>query len=145
MAEAMSAPKHIVRGTALFYKVDPKSLEGFDEWAEWLDSLLHGPCEVMECQGDLILTEQRQLVTRLTGLKIEIYPNEHAPPHFHVNGPGARVSFAIKDCSVIDGVPSGKLHRTIRYWHREAKPKLIEVWDSTRPTSCPVGPYRQVP
>lgn len=139
----MPAPKHIVKGTPLFYLVDPSTLDDFEEWVEWLDALLNGPCEVIERNEELLLVEQRQLVARIHGLKIEIYPHEHPPPHFHVTGPDIGVSFSIDNCSVIDGAPNGKLLRTIRYWHREAKPKLIEAWNSTRPTSCPVGLYRK--
>jgi len=136
-------PKQIAKGTPLFYMVDPGELEGLDDWAEWLDALRNGPCGIEEADGRLHLVEIRQLVGRLSGgIRIEVYPDEHAPPHFHVRAPSLNASLAIEDCRVLKGTVSGADLRTIRYWHAHAKPDLIRCWNETRPGDCTVGCFR---
>lgn len=139
----MSRPKEILRCTAVFFLVDPAQLQGLTEAVEWLESLLNGPCEVVAHDGQDVIVEQRQLIDRLGGLKIEIYPNEHPPPHFHVVAPKVYASFAIEDCNLLQGQVSGQDHRKIRLWHATFKPLLIDRWNDTRPTDCKVGTYRE--
>lgn len=122
---------------------DPAELGGFEEWAEWLEAILHNPCSVWDRDGELVLLEIRQLVARVNGIRIEIYANEHAPPHFHVRSPNVDASFAIVDCRKLAGDVSPGDLRKIRYWHKHAKPLLIERWNSTRPTDCVVGKYQR--
>jgi hypothetical protein len=86
------------------------------------------------------LLSTRQLVERLANLRIEIYPTEHAPPHFHLRGPGLNASFAIEDCRHLAGEIDGREAALVRHWHRAARTKLVKVWNATRPTDCPVGP-----
>jgi hypothetical protein len=80
-------------------------------------------------------------VARLDGLRIEIYPDEHAPPHFHVKSPGLDASFTIDDCRLLKGNPDSHVIRKVQFWHRHAKRELISVWNLTRPTDCVVGKY----
>jgi hypothetical protein len=124
-----------------FHLVDPEELESFDEWAAWLEALLHNPCAVFERDGELILLETKQLVARVNGLRLEIYSREHPPPHFHVVAPDIDATFAIDDCRQLNGTISPSAARKVRYWHGYSKPKLIEVWNGTRPSGCTVGPY----
>ena len=72
--------------------VNPSELEGLKEYAEWLEAILHRPCSVWEEDGKEFLIEIRELVARVNGLKIEIHPNEHPPPHFHVKTPKVNAS-----------------------------------------------------
>lgn len=128
----------------MFYLVAPEDLEGFDEWTQYLDSLLHGPCRVEEVAGELCLVEERQLVDRVRGLKIEIFGKEHPPPHFHVSSCDVNASFAIDDCRLINGTaPSGNALRAIQYWHKNARQNLMEIWNATRPDGCSVGEFRE--
>ena len=127
--------------TRRFHLVNPVELEEFDEWARWLEALLHNPCSILERNGEQLLLESKQLVERLNGLKIEIYSNEHPPPHFHVKSPEVNATFAIEDCRQLTGhAPSSALQKIV-YWHQFSKQKLIEAWNSTRPTDCTVGKY----
>lgn len=139
----MSAPKEAVQGTPMFFLVDPRELVTWDEWAEYLDSLLNGPCGFLEDGGKLSLLEQRQLVDRVRGLKIEIFFDEHAPPHFHVRGSDVDASFRISDGILLQGCVSARDRRAIDYWYERARPTLIETWNSSRPGDCPVGKFRQ--
>lgn len=138
----MTPSKQQLREYGAFHLVNPDQLDGIDEWGEWLEALLHKPCSIWEEEsGELILLEIRQLVDRVNGLRIEIYPNEHPPPHFHVKSPNVDASFSIDDCSKIGGTISGMDYRKIKYWHQKAKPLLIARWNSSRPTNCVVGEY----
>lgn len=105
----------------------------------WLLERFLSECDVIEHKGEPRLIFKRALVNRIGTLKIEIYPNEHAPPHFHVKSNDIDAVFAISDCQLLQGRISGKEERLINFWHSGAKTKLIEVWNRTRPTNCPVG------
>jgi hypothetical protein len=124
-----------------FHLEDPNNFSTINEYAEWLEAIFHNPCSIMDDDGELLLLEIKQLVTRLDGLKIEIYPNEHPPPHFHVNSPNVSASFSIENCEKLEGEISSSDKNKVRYWHQFAKPILIEAWNSTRPTNCVVGLY----
>ena len=88
--------------------------------------------------GQRSLNEEQ--VGSLNGLKIEIFSREHPPPHFRVSYAGETANFAIKDCTQLNG-GLRKWRRNIRKWHAEYKKDLIEAWNRTRPSDCPVGKY----
>lgn len=133
--------KENLRKSPWFHTANPSDLDGIEDWAAWLEAILHNPCSLWEEDGEEFLIETRQLVERLDGLKIEIYPNEHPPPHFHVVSPDIDASFAIEDCQLLNGKIDAQKHRKVKFWHKHAKPILIACWDSTRPTECVVGRY----
>ena len=134
--------KEELRNTPHFHLVSPEELESIDDFAIWLEAILHNPCSVWEEDGEITLIEIKQLVERLNGLKIENYPNEHPPPHFHVKSPNLNASFCIENCKILEGRVETKDRKKIELWHQHAKPLLIERWDSTRPTECTVGIYK---
>jgi len=86
------------------------------------------------------IVEARHLVDKIRHIKIEIYSNEHPPPHFHIVSNGAKASFAIDDCRELEnsGFNSREI-KNIRDWFIHSKGKLIEVWNKTRPADCVVG------
>jgi hypothetical protein len=96
--------------------------------------------QIINDQGLRFLTEEK--VATLNGLKIQIFSNEHPPPHFRVKYAGETANFTIKDCTKING-GLNKWERNIRYWHASNKQNLINVWNNTRPSDCPVGVYRE--
>jgi Domain of unknown function (DUF4160) len=138
----MGISKEQLKQMSRFELADPATLDGIDEWALWLEAILHGPCYILTRAGEPILLQGKQLVERLAGLKIEIHPDEHPPPHFHVRSPQVNASFAIEDCRLIKGNAPSEAIEKIRYWHKHSKQKLIDIWNETRPTDCQVGPYR---
>jgi len=100
----MKLTKELARKHGLFHLIEPEELDGLDEYTEWLEAILHGPCSIWEeDDGELVLIEIRQLVDRINGLKIEIYSNEHPPPHFHVKSPNVNASFSIESCEKLEG------------------------------------------
>ena len=134
----MERSKATLKSTRHFHLIDPSELDGLEDLAHWLEAILHNPCGLWEDDGEEFLIEVRQLVDRLNGLKIEIYPDEHPPPHFHVVSPGANASFTIEDCRLLKGKIDPQDQRKVRFWHKHAKATLIECWNSTRPTDCVV-------
>lgn len=111
-----------------------------DELAE---SIRLGPIiEVKDGNAMRFLTEET--VARINGLKLEIFSNEHPPPHFRVKYQSSTANFEIADCSRING--SGevlKYEKNIRLWWQDHKQTLIETWDRLRPSDCPVGRYQE--
>jgi Domain of unknown function (DUF4160) len=82
-------------------------------------------------------------VQRVNGLLVEIRAKEHPPPHFHVSYKGKDASFSIIDCSRLSGVAGlERFDSAIRNWWERNKSMLIEKWNNSRPTDCPVGPIR---
>src|SRR5262249_20450266 len=82
------------------------------------------------------------LVDRFGGLKIEVFSNEHPPPHFRVRCNGETANYRIDNCEQLNG-GLGRHYREIKDWHSIHKSKLIQKWNSSRPTDCPVGVYRE--
>ncbi|AOE48765.1 DUF4160 domain-containing protein [Kangiella sediminilitoris] len=135
-------PIEKLKETPWFHNVDPDKLRSFEDHAAWLEAILHNPCNVWEEDGEMFLIEIKQLVTRVNGLKIEVYSNEHPPPHFHVKSPNVDASFDIESCTFLQGQVDSRDKKKIEFWHRKAKPLLVEAWNSTRPTDCTVGLYK---
>lgn len=86
-------------------------------------------------------SEMELLIDKYHGLKVEIFAREHPPPHFRVINGSESANYSIKDCSQLNG-GLRREYVTVKKWHGNNKNKLIEAWNSRRPTDCPVGPYR---
>jgi len=131
----------------LYFYLKSEDLNSIEDCAEFLESLLHGNCNIREDEdtGELFVSEFKKLVDKIRGLKLEIYPNEHPPPHFHVRTAEINASFTIDDCSPMAGTEalSKKDLDAVRLWHEQSKSKLIETWDSMRPTDCCVQNFRE--
>ena len=102
-----------------------------------IESFAQGP--ILE-SGRRLLTERR--VGQIGALKIDLFSNEHPPPHFRVSCQGESANYCISDCSKINGGLE-RFGRNIRQWHTKNKQKLISAWNSCRPTDCPVGCYTE--
>ena len=117
---------------------------------EWL---IDAPREIEEslaadfAQGPIVCVDgtrylTEETVARLDGLKIQIFANEHPPPHFRVEYNGETANFSIKDCTRING-RLDRWQKNICLWHKDNKQALIEAWNRNRPSDCPVGAYRE--
>lgn len=107
------------------------------------ESIRQGPVfEIKDGKALRLLTEET--VERINGLKIQIFSNEHPPPHFRVVYQSSTANYDIANCDRLNG--SGDILRyekNIRLWWEENKPKLIETWNRLRPSDCPVGRYHE--
>lgn len=136
--------KELLRKSDKFFLVDPKSLVSFEEWSEYLESILNGRCSVMDIDGKLELLYIKGMVSSVKGMKIEIFSKEHPPPHFHVKSSKVDASFTIDDCKLLNGTINGGDLKKIVFWHSQgAKKLLIDYWNSSRPSICVVGPYKE--
>ncbi len=111
--------------------------EDLEAMAKVLSSLLSGGYSVWT---DGSLYSIRQLVAVHKGLKIEIRPKEHSPPHFHVKCGGLSASFSIESCELLQGDIDRRNISLIEWWHQRSKDKLVKIWNETRPSDCPAGP-----
>jgi type I restriction enzyme, R subunit len=82
------------------------------------------------------------MVDRFASLRIEVFSNEHPPPHFRVKCNSETANYRISDCEQLNGGLE-RYYSVIRGWHAENKSRLIDEWNRRRPTDCPVGPYRE--
>lgn len=100
------------------------------------ESFYQGP--ILRDDGLRLLNEE--LVARENGMTINIYSNEHPPPHFHVRFNGESASFAIDDGSRLSNVTGlEKYDKNIRKWYEKHRCAIIESWNRNRPSDCPVG------
>lgn len=133
------------QNSATLYRESPESLCTLDGLAAHLHSFLASGTYVNDDWDPAgpILIEAKELVARIDGLKIEIYSNEHPPPHFHVVTNGAKASFTLDQCKMLNGNLPSKQQRKVEYWfsNMNAKAALVEVWNRTRPDGCVVGRY----
>jgi hypothetical protein len=107
--------------------------------AEVLSELLSGGYAVWT---DGTLYNIRQLVARVYGLQIHVYANDHSPPHFHVIRPDIDASFRIDNGAFLKGSIDGREQRLVQWWYERSRDLLVETWNATRPSDCPVGPIR---
>jgi hypothetical protein len=91
-----------------------------------LECLLSGGYNV---RSDGSLYFIKELVARVNGLSIYIYPKDHPPPHFHIRGGGIDAAFSIRECSLLKGSVDPRHHNLIRWWHLRAQDKLQETWE----------------
>lgn len=100
------------------------------------ESLNLGP--MIDAEGRRMLNEEE--VARFDGLSVQIQADEHPPPHFHVRGGGANVSFALDTGRRLPGIKGlERYDRNVLRWWRDHKCELILTWNRLRPADCPVG------
>lgn len=97
-----------------------------------LNRILRDDCKLLQ-NGTLYFT--KALVENIKGLTLNIYPNDHTPPHFHViaHNPKIDCKINIYDISEYSGDIQNKYYDKIKawYWDRDYKgrEKLIEFWE----------------
>lgn len=95
---------------------------------------------MVEFKGQLV--ESRKLVQIIDEAKIEIYPEEHGPPHFHVKTKNEDVSIAIESFKILNGSLKRNTLRKVKYFYDNNRELLISFWNATRPSNCRVGPIK---
>jgi hypothetical protein len=75
-------------------------------------------------------------------VKLEVFSNEHPPPHFRVSYGGRRANFEIatgqrlKDNAALD-----VKDRIIVDWWKVYRVDIANLWNETRPTGCTIGEF----
>ena len=116
------------------------------EWAVDVDPELVAELDACFQLGPLDEDGKRLAVKKfagqINGLKIEIFSNEHSPPHFRVKHGAESCNYRIDNCRPCNPERGlKKFHRNIKKWHSKNKNHLIKTWNETRPSGCPVGEY----
>jgi len=76
-------------------------------------------------------------LARVKNARLVIHPNDHPPPHFHVEVGGDfsdSAVYCIETLERLRGELRGSLERAVRTWAAENRAYLWECWRSSRPT-----------
>jgi hypothetical protein len=114
------------------------TFQSIDDFVESLRRFLEYGCYIDE-YGRVAIA--RQLVGRVDGLRMEVFPRDHNPPHFHVRANGIDAKFDLVSCELLSGKVGRREYEKIRYWHDRTKEQLRAVWQNTRP-GTPEGKNR---
>ena len=116
---------------------DQKNILDFE--AERLARFL-ATCQVWP-DGNVI--ETKVLVKEIKGVRIEVYPKEHMPPHFHASCNGRHATYRIDNCELMNGSLGSKEDRIVKYYYfKQGGKKVLEkAWANTRPGDRLVGKY----
>lgn len=112
---------------------------------ELKDSFAQGAIYEIHDDGSETVEIKKVAVAQFDGVQVSIRANEHPPPHFHVAYQGNDASFRIDNGQKLNGQGAIlKYEKNIWKWWNKNKDRLIQVWNETRPSDCPVGEYREV-
>ena len=67
-------------------------------------------------------------VAVVEGVKIQFYPDDHPPPHFHAEFGEYRASFAIDSLTIIKGTLPPAKRRAVMAWAASRKEALTETF-----------------
>ena len=70
----------------------------------------------------------------IDGIRIEIYTDDHPPPHFHVRFGGRRAKFDMATGSMIKGRLDKRSMRKVQRWIEMNRDLLMQVWNDSRPS-----------
>ena len=67
------------------------------------------------------------------GIKINIYSNEHPPPHFHAIYAGFEAMIEISTLEVLKGKLPSNQFRKIKKWANEHQNALVDIFKQLNP------------
>jgi hypothetical protein len=62
------------------------------------------------------------------GIKISIYPNEHNPPHFHVDYSDYHSLINISDLTLLKGELPSKILKKVIEWAKDKQIELLDIF-----------------
>lgn len=68
-------------------------------------------------------------LARFDGIKIQIFHEDHPPPHFHAVFGEHNAALRIDTLEVLDGFLPRPQLRTVRAWARTRQTELMRAWD----------------
>jgi hypothetical protein len=68
-------------------------------------------------------------VYRIGKLRIVVYAGDHAPPHFHIQGPGYALAVAIESMEIIAGSPQARGYDEAMRWAVENRAAIRAAWE----------------
>ncbi len=77
----------------------------------------------------------KEQVGHVKNMKIEIYPHDHNPPHFHVKSNDMTIDakFTLNDCTLLNGNISGKDRKRIEAFFNDKKVQSVmkTMWEKS--------------
>lgn len=67
-------------------------------------------------------------ISEFFGIKIYMYWDEHAPPHFHVEYSGLKALISIRDAVVIKGMLPSRQLKLVLAWCELHEDELMKNW-----------------
>ena len=67
-------------------------------------------------------------ISRFYGIKIKMYFNDHAPPHFHAEYQGKIGKYEIDPVRLLEGKIPPTAHKLVLQWAKLYKKELITNW-----------------
>ena len=71
-------------------------------------------------------------ISRFFGIVIQMYYNDHDPPHFHARYSGQKALIGIEDLAIIGGHLSPRTLSLVREWAALHQGELVEDWKLAR-------------
>ncbi|HEY0302657.1 MAG TPA: DUF4160 domain-containing protein [Rhizomicrobium sp.] len=68
-------------------------------------------------------------LARFAGFEIDMYFEDHNPPHVHVVGREFEMLVAIRDGAVLTGAVPPRVRRTAMRWIEDNRAMLLAKWD----------------
>ena len=83
-------------------------------------------------------------ISRFYGIVIQMFWNEHAPPHFHALYAEHEAVIGIRDLRVIGGSLPNRAMTLVREWAETHRAELLEDWTLCRQkrTPNPIAPLK---
>ncbi|MEZ4850870.1 MAG: DUF4160 domain-containing protein [Bacteroidia bacterium] len=69
---------------------------------------------------------------RFDGIKIDLYFNDHVPPHFHAIYAEYEELIEIQTLQTYQGTLPTRQHKKVIKWAEENQQILMEIWESLR-------------
>ncbi len=67
-------------------------------------------------------------ISEFYGMYIQMYWNDHAPPHFHVRYSGFKATVGIQALAVLTGSLPRTAERLVMEWAKQHQAELMENW-----------------
>jgi len=96
--------------------------------AELKDMLINEKAE----SDDIFHALREKLLRVGSGVKIQIYPRDHNPPHFHVETGNKSASFDIQTGQLMQGNLGHTANKVVQQFYKDNQQMLMNIWNNTR-------------
>lgn len=77
-------------------------------------------------------------ISRFYGIDIQMYFNDHVPPHFHVRYAGFKATVGITERAILSGSLPPTAKRLVMEWAAEHQVELMEDWNLCQAKAMPL-------